>query len=104
MLELIKQGLGVLVALLVAFFVLRPMMRGLLRPQLPMSSVALPGPMPTVSVMVDDDMDERSPAPRINAPALLAYEQKIGLAKRMASENPKQVAQVVKSWVGDDGG
>jgi flagellar M-ring protein FliF len=105
MLELIKQGLGVLVALLVAFFVLRPMMRGLLRPQFPMNTAALSGPIPTVSVMVDDDdMDDRQPAAKINAPALLAYEQKIGLAKRMASENPKQVAQVVKSWVGDDGG
>jgi flagellar M-ring protein FliF len=27
----------------------------------------------------------------------------VGLAKRMAAENPKQVAQVVKSWVSEDG-
>jgi flagellar M-ring protein FliF len=104
MLELIKQGLGVLVALLVAFFVLRPMMRGLLRPQYPVVA-ALPSPMPTVSVMVDDDdMEHEGPqSAKLNAPALLAYEQKIGLAKRMAAETPKQVAQVVKSWVADDG-
>jgi flagellar M-ring protein FliF len=34
----------------------------------------------------------------------MAYEQRIGLARRMVAENPKQVAQVVKNWVGEDGG
>ncbi len=56
MLDLIKQGLGVMIALLVAFFVLRPILKGLLKPApLAMNNVALAGPMPTVSVMVDDD-------------------------------------------------
>ncbi|MBB3225596.1 flagellar M-ring protein FliF [Luteibacter sp. Sphag1AF] len=109
MLDLIKQALGVLVALIVGFFVLRPMMRGLLKPAAPQQVAALEGPLPTVSVMVDDDdlaTDEvrSSHAAQLGSPALLAYEQKIGLAKRMAAENPKQVAQVVKSWVSDDGG
>jgi flagellar M-ring protein FliF len=59
--------------------------------------------------MVDDDdmSPDRSHIAsqvQLGAPALLAYEQKVGLAKRMAAENPKQVAQVVKSWVSDDGG
>ncbi|TCV94152.1 flagellar M-ring protein FliF [Luteibacter rhizovicinus] len=109
MLDLIKQALGVMVALIVGFFVLRPMMRGLLKPQHAQHSVALEGPLPTVSVMVDDDDlatdDVRaSHAAKLGSPTMLAYEQKIGLAKRMANENPKQVAQVVKSWVSDDGG
>lgn len=110
MLDLIKQGLGVMVALIVGFFVLRPMLKGLLKPA-PSSEqgMALAGPMPTVSVMVDDDdmSPDRSHIAsqvQLGAPALLAYEQKVGLAKRMAAENPKQVAQVVKSWVSDDGG
>jgi len=110
MLDLIKQGLGVMIALIVGFFVLRPMLKGLLKPApLAMNNVALAGPMPTVSVMVDDDdmtpdrVSTTSQA-QLGSPALLAYEQKVGLAKRMAAENPKQVAQVVKSWVSDDGG
>ncbi|SEM27662.1 flagellar M-ring protein FliF [Luteibacter sp. UNCMF331Sha3.1] len=110
MLDLIKQGLGVMIALIVGFFVLRPILKGLLKPApLAMNNVALAGPMPTVSVMVDDDdmtpdrVSTTSQA-QLGSPALLAYEQKVGLAKRMAAENPKQVAQVVKSWVSDDGG
>jgi flagellar M-ring protein FliF len=111
MLDLIKQGLGVMIALLVGFFVLRPMLKGLLKPApVAMANAALAGPMPTVSVMVDDD-DDMTPdrahvtsQAQIGAPAMLAYEQKVGLAKRMAAENPKQIAQVVKSWVADDGG
>lgn len=107
MLDLIKQGLGVMIALVVGFFVLRPILKGLLKPvPMPMNNVALAGPMPTVSVMVDDDdmaPDRVSTSPQLGSPALLAYEQKVGLAKRMAAENPKQIAQVVKSWVSDDG-
>ncbi|MDF3982102.1 flagellar basal-body MS-ring/collar protein FliF [Luteibacter sp. PPL201] len=110
MLDLIKQGLGVMVALIVGFFVLRPILKGLLKPApVMMNNVALAGPMPTVSVMVDDDdmtpdRVSTSAQPQLGSPHLLAYEQKVGLAKRMAAENPKQIAQVVKSWVGDDGG
>jgi flagellar M-ring protein FliF len=107
MLDLIKQGLGVMIALIVGFFVLRPILKGLLKPApMGMNNVALAGPMPSVSVMVDDDdmtPDRVSTSPQLGSPALLAYEQKVGLAKRMAAENPKQVAQVVKSWVSDDG-
>jgi flagellar M-ring protein FliF len=107
MLDLIKQGLGVMIALVVGFFVLRPILKGLLKPApMMMNNVALAGPMPTVSVMVDDDdmtPDRVSTSPQLGSPALLAYEQKVSLAKRMAAENPKQVAQVVKSWVSDDG-
>jgi flagellar M-ring protein FliF len=107
MLDLIKQGLGVMIALVVGFFVLRPILKGLLKPvPMSMNNVALAGPMPTVSVMVDDDdmaPDRVSTSPQLGSPALLAYEQKVGLAKRMAAENPKQIAQVVKSWVSDDG-
>jgi flagellar M-ring protein FliF len=95
-----------MIALLVGFFVLRPILKGLLKPAPMAMNVALAGPMPTVSVMVDDDdmtPDRVSTSPQLGSPALLAYEQKVGLAKRMAAENPKQVAQVVKSWVSDDG-
>jgi flagellar M-ring protein FliF len=87
------------------------MMRTVMRPPMGMQP-ALAGPVPTVSVVVDDDdMDQQQlegrgsntgAAPK-GGPALLAYEQKIGLAKRMAADNPKQVAQVVKSWVAEDG-
>nr|WP_241762655.1 flagellar basal-body MS-ring/collar protein FliF [Dyella ginsengisoli] len=101
MLDLIKQGGGILVALLVAFGLLRPLLKGLSRgPARPVEEAnALPSPMPKVSVQVAD-IPEDEPA-RIGQ--AIAYEQKINMAKRMVSENPKQVAQVVRNWVGDNG-
>lgn len=102
MLDLIKQGGGILVALLVAFGLLRPLLKGLLRgpgKAAPAEAAALPSPMPKVSVRVAD-IPEDEPA-RIEQ--AIAYEQKIHMAKRLVSENPKQVAQVVRNWVGDNG-
>jgi flagellar M-ring protein FliF len=105
MLDLIKQGAGILIALLIAFGLLKPMLKGLLRGSEPMPALA--GPIPTVSVRInDDDRDEREDKVRITSPQIqsMAYEQKIGLARKLVQENPKQVAQVVMNWVGDDGG
>jgi flagellar M-ring protein FliF len=102
MLDLIKQGGGILVALIVAFGLLRPLLKGLsrgpARASAPVAN-ALPSPMPKVSVRVDD-IPEDEPA-RIGQ--AIAYEQKINMARRLVSENPKQVAQVVRNWVGDNG-
>ena len=98
--DLIKQGLGVLIALLVAFGLLRPLLKGLLRGEV--AARALPSPMPKISVRVDDEPAANEPA-RLGAVPTLAYEQRIGLARRMVGENSKQVAQVVKNWVSEDG-
>ena len=109
MMDLIKQGVGVLVALIVGFVFLRPMMKGLLKGPAPTAmQPALAAPIPTVSVRLDDDDDEvagnGAGRTRLGSPQAMAYEQKIGLARRMVAENPKQVAQVVKNWVNEDGG
>jgi flagellar M-ring protein FliF len=100
-LDLIKQAIGVLIALIVAFGLLRPLLKGLLRGA-PQPALATAGAkVPTVSVRVaDDEEDERS---RLAGPSqVLGYEQKVGLARRMVNDNPKQVAQVVRNWVGED--
>lgn len=101
-LDLIKQGLGVLIALVVAFGLLRPLLKGLVR-SAPQPALAAAGHVPTVSVRVaDDERDERG---RIGGPApVIGYEQKVSLARRMVSDDPRQVAQVVRNWVGEDGG
>lgn len=98
--DLIKQGMGVLIALLVAFGLLRPLLKGLARGET--ASRALPAPMPKISVRVDDEPASNEPA-RLSAAPTLAYEQRIGQARRMVGENSKQVAQVVKNWVSEDG-
>jgi flagellar M-ring protein FliF len=99
--DLIKQGLGVLIALLVAFGLLRPLLKGLARGET--ASRALPTPMPKISVRVDDEPAANEPARLAGAVPTLAYEQRIGQARRMVGENSKQVAQVVKNWVSEDG-
>lgn len=107
--DLVKQGLGVLAVLLLAFGLGRPMLRGLLKQdklqQEPTQS--LPGPQAPSTARVtinetvaDRDADNRALPPRT---ASMSYEQKAGLAKRVASENPRQVAQIVKNWVAADG-
>jgi flagellar M-ring protein FliF len=99
--DLIKQGIGVLIALLVAFGLLRPLLKGVTRGEA--STRALPAPRPQISVTVDDDPKADEPA-RLNSSAhTLEYEQRIGQARRMVGDNSKQVAQVVMNWVGEDG-
>jgi flagellar M-ring protein FliF len=106
-LDLVKQGLGVLLALLVAFGLLRPLLKGLLRHE--PASRALAAPLPTIKVRVDDSLAADEAPSRLGAsPAAaltqsLAYEQRVGAARRMVGENSKQVAQVVKNWVSEDG-
>ncbi len=98
--DLIKQGLGILVALLVAFGLLRPLLKGVARGAGPVRT--LPVPTQKISVRVDDEPQENEP-PRLSGESnVLAYEQRIGAAKRMVGENSKQVAQVVKNWVSED--
>ncbi len=99
--DLIKQGLGVLIALLVAFGLLRPLLKGVARGEA--GTRALPSPKPQISVRVDDEPTADEPARLGGAALTLEYEQRIGQARRMAGENSKQVAQVVKNWVGEDG-
>ncbi|MGN2242666.1 flagellar basal-body MS-ring/collar protein FliF [Frateuria sp. GZRR33] len=99
-LDLIKQAIGVLIALIVAFGLLRPLLKGLLR-SAPQPALAAAGHVPTVSVRIADDDDEGN---RLSGPQVIGYEQKVGLARRMVSDNPKQVAQVVRNWVSEDGG
>jgi flagellar M-ring protein FliF len=98
--DLIKQGLGILVALLVAFGLLRPLLKGVLRGD--PSARALPMPVQKISVRVDDGPQDNESARLSGGSNVLAYEQRIGAARRMVGENSKQVAQVVKNWVSED--
>ncbi len=100
-LDLVKQGAGVLIALLVAFGLLRPLLKGLLRGE--PAARALPSPMPQISVRVDDELAANEPVRLGGAMPTLSYEQRVGQARRMVGENSKQVAQVVRNWVSEDG-
>lgn len=100
--DAIKQGLGALVLLVLMFGVLRPLFRSLVGPAAPRRAA----PAPALPAAVDEPAPDRltlAAAPA-GAQAPLDYDQKVTLAKRMVSQDPKQVAQVVKSWVAEDGG
>ena len=103
--DLIKQGGGVLVALIIAFGLLRPLLRGVFKGTPGTALQALPAGagIPTVSVRIDDADDDMAPG-RLGPPPGMNYEARVAMAKRMVTENPKQVAQVVRSWVSEDGG
>jgi len=95
--EMFKQGIGALLALGVILLVLRPLFRNLVgspRNKL----LALDGNGEPASDLLTLGGNASLPG----TPAL-GFEQKIELAKRVAGQDPKQVAQVVKSWVGEDG-
>ena len=109
MLDLIKQGLGIGLALLVAFGLLRPVLKGLLRSDSRELALAGAGPMPTISVRTEDEPGEQAAPAQLGsaAPAMQAtlnYEKRVESARRMVGENSKQVAQVVKNWVNEDAG
>ena len=99
--EIVKQGIGALLALGLILIVLRPLFRNLVGPsraqQLALAGAGAKGMEPV--------SDTLTLGGRVSAPGTppLGFEQKVELAKRVASQDPKQVAQVVKTWVGEDG-
>lgn len=102
--EIGKQLLGAIVLLVIALSVVRPLLRALLA-----SSTRAPAAqaLPTVQIMAGDvDIDapmRTGGAGSVPALPKIGFEQKVGNAKRMVSEDPRQVAQVVKTWLAEDG-
>ena len=93
--ELTKLGAGVIVLLVLTFVVLRPLVRGLLAQA--KATAALPAPAP-------DNAGARAPAAALAGAqsAPLAYEQQLAQARSLVSQDPKRVAQVVRTWVAQD--
>lgn len=103
--EVFKQGTGALLALGLILIVLRPLLRNLIGPTRPQTlALAGAGEMPahTFAEPLPDTLTLGGrPSPPGTSP--LAFEQKVELAKRVVGQDPKQVAQVVKTWVAEDG-
>ena len=99
--DFIKQGLGALLVLALAFGLLRPMFRSLMQPP--------PTPEPPLAMQGAGEFLEAGQAVPIaaaGAPALASvpktYDEKVAAAKDLVGQDPKQVAQVVKQWVAND--
>ena len=99
--EIVKQGIGALLALGLILIVLRPLFRNLVGPSRAQQLALAAAGAGTLEPVADTlTLGGRASAP--GTPPL-GFEQKVELAKRVASQDPKQVAQVVKTWVGEDG-
>ncbi|MHC1480546.1 flagellar basal-body MS-ring/collar protein FliF [Frateuria aurantia] len=108
-LDLAKQALGVILVLALGFGLLRPMVRNVIRgPQPAEALAALPAGAAGTSLATIDDDDEDDvrgdTRGELSAQARISYEEKITTAKRLAADNPKQAAQIVKNWIDEDGG
>jgi flagellar M-ring protein FliF len=89
-----RQGLGALLVLMLAFFVLRPLMNSLLRP----APVLLSGA--AEAGMAGDRLTLSAAAAR-EAPD---YDKQVAVARNLVGQDPRRAAEVVKNWVAADAG
>jgi flagellar M-ring protein FliF len=82
-----KQGTAVVLVLILAFVVLKPIMRTLTQPARGSAGSDLAGDRVTLSGV---------PAPMLYQPP---YEQQVAAARGLVGQDPKRAAQVVKEWV-----
>ena len=91
-----RQVLGAALVLALAYFVLRPMMQVLTRPQ-PVASAS-------ASVEYAAQMQPMfTPGGRVMG-LPMGYDDRMAAARSVAGQDPRQVAQVVRNWVAEDNG
>jgi flagellar M-ring protein FliF len=93
--DLTKLGAGVIVLLVLTFVVLRPLVRGLLAQAKTTAALPAPGPENAGAKAAAAALPAAQSAP-------LAYEQQLAQARSLVSQDPKRVAQVVRTWVAQD--
>ena len=94
--DLARQGLGGLVLLVLILAVLRPLLRSLVAPARRPATAA---ELALQAELAGDQLTLGGP----QAKGVLPYEQKLAVARGAVSQDPKRVAQVVKTWLGEDG-
>jgi len=98
-----RQLLGALVVLALIFAVLRPVLRSLM--QAPVAAA----PMPLLNAVIDGDGLHGGHVAGAGQGRLAAvpaapdpYSEKLQLARTAVTQDPKRVAQVVKTWIGQE--
>jgi flagellar M-ring protein FliF len=92
-LNMVRLVLGALVLIALALGVLRPLIKNL-------ASHAVTPAQPQLLAAAGGDSEARTAGAAAASPAL-AYEQQIVQARSLVGQDPKRVAQVVKTWVGE---
>jgi flagellar M-ring protein FliF len=91
-----RQVLGAVLVLALAWFVLRPMMQVLTRPQ-PVAAA------PTAVEYAAQMQPMFAPGGRVMG-LPMGYDDRMAAARSVAGQDPRQVAQVVRNWVAEDNG
>jgi len=105
--DLAKQAGGILLVLMLILFVLRPTMKRLTAPPV---IERIDGSVEGAEGEAGEGAEggamalERKGSEALGLPGPEGYEDTLEAARQMVDEDPKRVAQVVKSWVGEDGG
>jgi flagellar M-ring protein FliF len=107
--DTVRQVGGVLLALLLIFGVLKPIMTRLVKQvaitHMPEGAVAAAGGATgslesageaAMGALADDDVSLHLPGPK-------SYEKTLDAARNMIEDDPKRVAQVVRKWIAEDG-
>jgi flagellar M-ring protein FliF len=90
------------VLLVIVFSVLRPLTRGLLTQGRLAAAAAGPAPEVIPAGAAATAGAARVAGGAAQAAAPLAYEQQLAQARTLVGQDPKRVAQVVRSWVSQD--
>jgi len=93
--DVARLVLGALVLIALALGVLRPLIKNL-------GSMSFGGGAPTRQLTAEEQQSANGGGSEsAPAPANLAYEQQIVNARNLVAQDPKRVAQVVKTWVAE---
>jgi flagellar M-ring protein FliF len=106
--DMVKQGLGVLLVLVLGFGVLRPVLKGLAERGNERGQLALPagaeagGELPLQQDQLTLTNQQAASAQGAGAGPPDLLQQHLDHAKALVKEDPKRVAQVVKTWLTED--
>lgn len=99
-----KQAGGVILVLILIFFVLRPTMKKLTAPPVIQQISSAEGAGDDAQGAVGSAGSLDSPDGAMRLPGPEKYENTLDAARQMVQDDPKRVAQVVRSWVAEDAG
>jgi len=100
--DVAKQAAAGIGVILLVFGVFRPLLRSLVE-KAPAASAVVAGAQGRNDVAGMGGMNAGMQQMPGQLPAPNSYEQQLGAIKGMATQDPKRVAQVVKTWVATDG-
>lgn len=101
--DVTKTGLGWFLLLILILGVLRPILKGLAASA---GDVTMPDEVDEIEIAPELDMDEMvtisgGPESLLPGPEE-GYEEQLSAVKGMVAEDPRRVAQVIKTWIGNE--